>query len=268
MKEQKADVPTCLGVVWIVGAGPGDPGLLTLKGRECIENADVICHDALIHKAVLDFARSQCELIYVGKKSGAHAFTQARINAILAEQARLGKRVCRLKGGDPFIFGRGGEEALYLHEQGIPFVIVPGVSAVSAVPAYAGIPVTHRGCADSLRVVTGHEIMEAETRGYWREAGSERGTLVVMMGLHHIGEITERLIAHGMGGDTPAAVISNGTLPEQRVVEAPLGVIAQCAQQASMDTPALLVIGNTVRLRQAAAWYDADNYTHKKLQTG
>ncbi|HDP35350.1 MAG TPA: uroporphyrinogen-III C-methyltransferase [Candidatus Hydrogenedentes bacterium] len=245
------------GTVWLVGAGPGDPGLLTIKGRDCIATADVVFYDALVHNDLLAYARSECERKFVGKKAGAHAFTQARINAMLAERARAGKKVCRLKGGDPFVFGRGGEEALYLRRRGIPVIIVPGVSAVIAVPAYAGIPVTHRGCADSLRVVTGHEMLAADGRGYWREASSERGTLVVLMGLNNLAEITARLIKHGMPGERPAALISNGTLPGQHVVAAPLGVIAQCARQARMETPATLIIGETVRLQNALAWFQA-----------
>lgn len=244
------------GMVWLVGAGPGAPELLTLKGRDCIAAADVVFYDTLVHAALLAYARPECDLVNVGKKAGSHRFTQARINAMLAERALAGQQVCRLKGGDPFVFGRGGEEALYLRKRGIQVDIVPGVSAAIAAPAYAGIPVTHRGCADAVRVVTGHEIIQADKRGYWDVAAKDGGTLVVLMGLRNLAEITARLVTHGMAGDTPAAVISNATLPEQHVVTAPLGIIATCVRQANLTTPATLIVGDVVRLRAALAWHN------------
>ncbi len=247
------------GIVWLVGAGPGDPGLLTLKGRDCIANAECVYYDALVNTALLDYVAPDAECVYVGKKAGSHHFTQARINAMLADKALDGRRVCRLKGGDPFVFGRGGEEALYLRERGVRVEIVPGVSAAVAVPAYAGIPVTHRGSAASLRVITGHDVIAgAETECNWETLGRERGTLVVLMGHRNLEQIVARLMKYGMSGDTPAAVISKGTSPEQRVVTAPLGIIAVSARQAATATPALLIIGEVVRLSASLAWFDQE----------
>lgn len=245
------------GMVWLVGAGPGDPGLLTLKGRDCIAAADTVFYDALVNPALLEHAAPDAHCVYVGKKAGSHRFTQARINAMLAEHARKGEQVCRLKGGDPFVFGRGGEEALYLRQRGIPVHIVPGVSAAIAVPAYAGIPVTHRGCAASFRVVTGHDVVSgAKTGFHWCAADREHGTLVVLMGHRNLEEITARLIKYGIPADTPAALISRGALPEQHTVAAPLGVVADCARQAATVAPALLVVGDVVRLAATLAWFE------------
>ena len=237
------------GQVCLVGAGPGDPGLLTLKGRDCIARADVVFYDALVNPALLEHAREDARIVYVGKKAGSHSFTQARINAMLAEAAEAGLRVCRLKGGDPFVFGRGGEEALYLRGRGIPVEVVPGVSAAIAAPASAGIPVTHRGSAASVRIVTGHEVVSGAEGGLpWDAFARESGTLVVLMGHQNLETIVQRLLEHGMPGSTPAAVISKATLPEQQTVVAPLGGIVQCARNACLATPATLVVGEVVLL--------------------
>lgn len=238
-----------IGCVYLVGAGPGDPGLLTLKGKDCIASADTIFYDALINPELLRYAKAAANIVYVGKKAGSHAFTQARINSMLAEAAEQGMYVCRLKGGDPFVFGRGGEEALYLRNRGIPVVIVPGVSAAIAVPAAAGIPVTHRGTAASVRILTGHEAITNDSQLLdWDSFSKERGTLVVLMGHQNLEIVVRRLLDSGMSGSIPSAVISNGTLPTQQTVVAPLGSIATCVRHAKLKTPATLIVGEVVRL--------------------
>ena len=245
------------GMVWLVGAGPGDPDLITPKGRRCIEEADVILHDALIAGSLLDHARPDCEIIHAGKRAGAHAMKQEAINELLAEKAAAGLRVCRLKGGDPFLFGRGGEEAMHLHEAGIPFEIVPGITSAIAVPAYAGIPVTMRHLATSVRIITGHEDPEkAETGLDWAEIAATQGTLVFLMAVRNLSIIAERLTAHGLSPETPAALIANGTLPSQRAVCATLETIASAAEEARIAPPAVLVVGEVVSLRESLAWFE------------
>lgn len=244
------------GVVWLVGAGPGDPGLLTLRGRRCLEEADAILYDALVNPLVLEWARPGAEKICAGKRAGRHALEQSEINTLLEQLARAGRRVCRLKGGDPLVFGRGGEEALFLREKGIPFEIVPGVSSAVAGPAYAGIPITHRGLCASLRVVTGHESPDKDAAPVnWEAlANDASGTLVFLMAKLNLDRIASRLMEGDWPGDTPAAMISQATLPTQRTVQAPLCEIAEAARDIPM--PALLVIGEAVRLREMLAWFE------------
>lgn len=257
------------GRVCLVGAGPGDPGLLTLSGRECIAGADIVFYDALVNPALLAHARPDAEVVFVGKKAGSHRFTQARINAMLAEAAEKGLQVCRLKGGDPFVFGRGGEEALYLRKRGIPVMIVPGVSAAIAVPACAGIPVTHRGCSASVRIITGHEAVAGkDSQLPWDAFARESGTLVVLMGHQNLETIVTRLMEQGMPGCTPSALISNGTLPEQQWVTAPLGSLVRCVHNAHLPTPATLVIGEVVRLSEALAQEIETSSSGPELDTG
>lgn len=245
------------GTVTLVGAGPGDPGLLTAAGAAAIARADVIVFDRLASPELLEHARPDAERIYVGKASSQHTMTQDEINAVLAEQAALGKCVCRLKGGDPFVFGRGGEEAAYLHARGIPFIVVPGISSSIAVPAYAGIPVTDRSCASSFAVITGHEDPgKPESTLDW--AGIARGadTLVFLMGLANLPTIAGQLIAHGRPATMPAAAIQQGTTSQQRVVTGTLADIADRVQQAGLRSPVITVVGEVVALRRELAWFD------------
>jgi uroporphyrinogen III methyltransferase / synthase len=245
------------GKVWLVGAGPGDPGLITLAGLQALKEADVVVYDRLIPQQLLAQARPDSELIYVGKIGHSPATAQEQINALLVEKARQGKNVVRLKGGDPFLFGRGGEEAQALAEAGIPFVVVPGVTSAIAVPAYAGIPVTHRGLSSSLAVVTGHEAPgKAESMVRWGLLAQAVDTLVVLMGAKALPSVVEELIAAGRSPETPAAVIYMGTTAAQRTVTAPLSDIARRVEEAGLGPPTVLVVGEVVRLRDSLAWYD------------
>jgi uroporphyrin-III C-methyltransferase len=233
------------GTVYLVGAGPGDPGLITVRGLACLRQAQVVMHDRLIHPDLLLEAPATAECVDVGKMPHDHPYPQSTINALLIARARQGKTVVRLKGGDPFVFGRGGEECQALTVAGIPFEVIPGVSSATAVPAYAGIPVTHRAYASAFAVVTGH------TAGFhaidWQPLASI-DTLVVLMGLGHLAEITQQLMRHGRAPDTPVAVIHAGTLHTQTVVQGTLLDIAGRAR--GMQPPATIVIGHVVNLRQ------------------
>jgi uroporphyrin-III C-methyltransferase len=247
------------GLVSLVGAGPGDPELLTLKGLRRLRAADVVVYDALIDTALLRECRPDAELIYVGKRAGQHCAAQAEINALLVDRARAGRRVVRLKGGDPFVFGRGGEEAEALAAAGIPWEVVPGVSAAVGVPAYAGIPVTHRGMAASFAVVTGHEDPQrTASRVNWPALAQGVDTLVVLMGLSRLPTITAQLIAHGRPPETPAAVIQAGTMGSQAAVTGTLATIADDAARAGLESPATLVVGEVVRLRGQLRWFEPD----------
>jgi uroporphyrinogen III methyltransferase/synthase len=248
---------TPTGSVWLVGAGPGDPGLFTLRGRELLGRAAAVVFDHLANPSLLDFAAPGAELIYVGKQAGRHSLKQDEINELLVRLAGEGKNVCRLKGGDPFIFGRGGEEALALAEHGVPFEIVPGISAASAVPAYAGVPVTHRGFAACFGAVTGHEDPTKETSDLdWPSLAAWQGTLVFFMGVKNLAENLGQLIAHGLAPDTPAALIRNGTLPSQRTIVGAASDLAAKAAAAGFAPPALLVVGKVVALRDRINWFE------------
>lgn len=242
--------------VSLVGAGPGDAGLFTAKGLECVRKADVIVYDNLISGSILNEARLEAELIYAGKRSNKHHMSQDEINQLLVEQAELGKYVVRLKGGDPYVFGRGGEEALTLKEHGIPFEIVPGISSSYSVPAYAGIPVTQRQLASSFHVITGHEgAHKTEEVLDYGTLAREEGTLVFLMGLKNLGRIAEQLLAHGKAKDTPAAVIRQGTTARQQKVVSTLEHIAEEAEKAGMQTPAITVVGPVVGLEEKLEWF-------------
>lgn len=243
------------GMVYLIGAGPGDPELMTVKGLRYLRSADVVLYDRLINTELLQEARPNATLIYVGKGPGCHTMAQEEINTILVSQAQQGLTVARLKGGDPFVFGRGGEEALALVEARIPYEIVPGITSVIAVPAYAGIPVTHRDYTTSFTVVTGHKGRSASPAVNWEALAALDGTLVVLMGVKALPDVTRRLIAGGMDPATPAAVIQEGTTPQQRVVSAPLAEIAEKAAAAEFSAPALTVIGSVVNVGEALAWY-------------
>ncbi len=243
------------GIVYLVGAGPGDPGLLTLKGKAALERADVVVYDRLISRELLACAPRSAERIYVGKQAGRHALSQEGINELIADKAAAGNCVVRLKGGDPFVFGRGGEEALYCREKGIRFEVVPGVSSAVAAPAYAGIPVTHREAASGFAVITGHEDpTKDQSTINWQSIACGPETLVFLMGVGHLPGIVEQLIAHGRPGETPAALIRNGTLPDQTVVSGTLGDIVAQAEQAKIRPPAVFIVGSVVSLRDRLDW--------------
>jgi len=247
---------TAVGTVYLVGAGPGDPGLLTLRGAELLERAGAVVHDALTNPALLDRAPRTAQLFDVGKRARRPSPTQASINRLLTGLARHHRTVVRLKGGDPFVFGRGGEEALALERAGVPFEIVPGVTSAVGALACAGIPLTHRGVASGVRFLTGHRAGEgsAGPRGEPQPA-APADTLVVFMGLGRTAGIARDLIREGRPSDTPAAVVDRGTLPGQRVVEGTLADIGDRVAAAGLQGPALIVVGEVVRLRSRLAWF-------------
>lgn len=238
------------GTVYLVGAGPGDPDLLTMRALRLLEQADVIVHDRLVTPQILDYARRDAERVYVGKAKGAHARTQDQINALLVKLARDGQRVVRLKGGDPFVFGRGGEEREFLIRHGIRVEVVPGITAASGCAAATGIPLTHRDCAQSAVLVTGHG-QNGEPDLDWKALARQKQTIAVYMGASAAGHISEKLISQGMNPATPAAVIANGTRPDQRVETGALHQLEMLAARCP-DAPLLLVVGDVVR--QADAW--------------
>jgi len=254
------------GFVYLIGAGPGDPGLITLKGRECIARAEVILYDYLAHKELLSFARSDAELIYAGKVGGAHNHEQWQINEKLVDTARQGKVVARLKGGDPFIFGRGGEECEALVAAGIPFEIVPGVTAAVGAAAYAGIPLTHRDFTTSVSFVTGHESSGKEVSGInWKQLSLGNGTLVFYMGMKNIAQITANLIVHGRPSQTPVALVRWGTRPEQDVLTGTLADVAEKARKQGFKAPAVIIVGDVVNLRSKLRWFDARPLFGKRI---
>ena len=243
---------------FLVGAGPGDPGLITRRGLELVRSCDVLLYDRLVHPSLVSEAPSSAETMYVGKIPGAPSMPQAEIDSLIVKHAREGKRVVRLKGGDPFVFGRGADEAQALAAAGIAFEIVPGVSSAIAVPAYAGIPVTHSGMASSFAVVTAHESSDrpgAEER--WRELARGAGTLVLMMGVAGLEEAAQRLIAAGRDASEPAAVVERGTTSDQRTVVGTLETIAEVARDANVESPAVTVVGSVVQLSSALSWFES-----------
>ena len=241
------------GEVYLVGAGPGDPELLTLKALRLMQQADVVIYDRLVSKPIMDLCRRDAEKIYVGKERSNHSVPQDGINALLVDFAKQGKRVCRLKGGDPFIFGRGGEEIQELYEADVAFQVVPGITAASGCSAYAGIPLTHRDYAQSVRFLTGH-LKEGSPELPWRELVYEHQTLVLYMGLVGLEKICARLIEHGQRADMPVALISKGTTPEQKVVVGTLADIASKVAEHHIRAPTLTIIGEVVKLREQLQW--------------
>lgn len=241
------------GEVYLVGAGPGDPELITLKALRLMQQADVVIYDRLVSAPILELCRRDATKIYVGKARSNHSVPQEGINALLVEYAKKGKRVCRLKGGDPFIFGRGGEEIQELFQAGVPFQVVPGITAASGCSAYAGIPLTHRDYAQSVRFLTGH-LKEGSPELPWNELVYENQTLVLYMGLVGLERICEQLIAHGQRPDMPVALISKGTTPEQKVVVGSLADIASKVTEHQIHAPTLTIIGEVVRLREQLQW--------------
>lgn len=251
------------GFVSIVGAGPGDPELITVKGLNRLRQADVVLYDRLVAPALLDEINPQAEAIDVGKAPTRHRFPQDEINALLVEKARQGLRVARLKGGDPFVFGRGGEECKILAKEGIPFEVIPGVTSAIAAPAYAGIPVTQRGITTSFTVIAGHTC-GPESGLDWAVL-PRLGTLVFLMGVTHLPEIRSRLLANGMAASTPVAVIEQGATNQQVVVEGTLEDILEKTGQ--VRPPATIIIGEVVRMRQEIAWFETQqNYPDRRNQ--
>jgi len=245
------------GMVYLVGAGPGDPGLISVKACDCLRRADVVVYDRLADERILSYAPKDAEYIYVGKASSNHAMKQGDINQLLADKAKEGKCVVRLKGGDPFVFGRGGEEALLLEENGLPFEIVPGITSAISVPAYAGIPVTHRGIATSFAVITGHEDpTKGGSNMRWDKLSTGVDTLVFLMGVANLPHITKELMANGRPADTPAAVVRWGTKPEQSTLVTTVGKAAEDVEKAGLKPPAIFIVGDVVGLREKLRWFD------------
>ena len=253
------------GTVYLVGAGPGDPGLITVRGAECIARADVVVYDRLANPRLLGLAKPNAKRIGVGKaprpsrsrSSGEHAISQGEINAVLVQKARAGKTVCRLKGGDPFVFGRGGEEALALVEAGVPFEVVPGVTSAVAGPAYAGIPVTHRGLASSVAFITGSEDPAKDTSSIdWPALAKGPDTLVFLMGARNLQAIARALLANGRSGQTPVACVQWATYPRQTVLQTTLAAASDTAVASTVQPPVIVVVGDVVSLRERLAWFE------------
>lgn len=246
-----------MGKVYLVGAGPGDPELITVKGMRCIRKADVILYDRLINPELLREAKPEAELKYCGKLPRYHTLKQDTINHFLVKFALEGKVVTRLKGGDPFIFGRGGEEAEALVDNGVEFEVVPGITAGTAAPAYAGIPMTHRHFGSSVAFVTGHRCSDVSDDIKWGNLAKGVDTLAIYMGMSNLPNICGQLIQHGRPGDTPAALIHWGTTEKQRTVTGTLADIAEKAKQYDIQNPAMVIVGEVVRLRESIRWFDA-----------
>ncbi|MCT7910892.1 uroporphyrinogen-III C-methyltransferase [Arcobacter lacus] len=240
--------------VYLTGAGPGDVELLTLKAVKVIQNADILIYDRLVNPEILELAKEECELVYVGKEDKKHTLPQEEINELIYQASLKYENVVRLKGGDPFVFGRGAEEALYLKQRGIKFEIIPGITSAIAVPAYAGIPVTHRGLTTSFRVVTGHENQKKKISQIEWETFLNDETIIFLMGYHNIEIISSKLLALGKRKDYPCAVISKGTTKEQQVV---IGTLENIVEESkNLPTPVMIVIGEVVNLKNQIAWFN------------
>ena len=245
------------GKVYLVGAGPGDIGLLTVKGLRCLQKAEAVIYDFHLNAQILNYINHDAEFIYAGKRGGRHTRTQEEINDILVQKAKEGKIVCRLKGGDPFVFGRGGEEAEVLSKEGIEFEVVPGVSSAIAAPAYSGIPLTHRLYSSSFAVIPGYEdITKKESAIEWAKLATGAGTLVFLMAVKNVDLITQKLIENGRSPDTPVAVIRWGTRPDQKTIVGTLKNIAELVKEKDIKPPAVMVVGDVVRLRESLKWYE------------
>jgi uroporphyrinogen III methyltransferase/synthase len=245
------------GIVYLVGAGPGDPGLLTLRGAELLKRADVVVYDALVNADILRLAPASAEIIFGGKRAKEHAFAQDELNHLLLSKAREGKTVVRLKGGDPYVFGRGGEEAEELAEAGVPFEVVPGISSVIAAANYAGIPLTHREHSSSFTVITGHEDPEKDGSSVdWSSFARDKGTKVILMGMERIRQIMDQLVAHGMDPKTPVGLVRWGTTGRQETLQGCVASIADEVEKTKFSAPAIAVIGNVVQLRESLNWFE------------
>jgi len=255
--------------VYIVGAGPGDIGLFTVKGLKCLQRAEVVVYDFHLNAQVLNYINHDAELIYAGKRGGHHTMTQDEINATLVTKAKEGKIICRLKGGDPFVFGRGGEEAEILAREGIAFEIVPGISSAVAAPAYAGIPLTHRTYSSSLAIVPGYEdVTKKESSIDWSRLATGVGTIVFLMAVKNITQVCRKLIENGRAADTPVAVIRWGTRADQTTLTGDLSTIADIVRENEIKPPAVMVVGDVVRLRDTLKWYEGKPlFGHRVLVT-
>jgi uroporphyrin-III C-methyltransferase len=247
--------PPRRGTVYLIGAGPGDPELLTLRAAALLRAAEIIVYDNLVAPAVLDLANPDAERIYAGKERGNHSLPQEQINELLVRQARRDRIVVRLKGGDPYVFGRGGEEVETLASYGVPFEVVPGITAASGVSAYAGIPLTHRSHASACVFAAGY-LKDGSIDLDWEGLARPRQTVVIYMGLHGLAILTEKLIAHGLPGHTPAAIVQQGTTPQQRVVTGTLATLPRLAEEAKLKPPTLIIIGEVVSLQDKLAWFE------------
>ncbi|WP_017445847.1 uroporphyrinogen-III C-methyltransferase [Gayadomonas joobiniege] len=251
------------GTVTIVGAGPGDADLLTIKALRCIQSADIILYDRLVSQDIRDLFPTETPAFYVGKAAGNHCIPQAQLNQLLIEKAQKGYSICRLKGGDPFVFGRGGEEMLALHQAGIQVEVVPGVTAGVGAAAYSGIPVTHRGLAQACTFITGHGEKSLDVD--WSSLAKMQHTLVFYMGLGNLADITKQLTHHGMCADMPAALIENGCRKDQRTFTGQLSNLEQIAKQHQLRSPTLIVIGRVVELAESLHWFASLTSTNAQI---
>ncbi len=253
--DDSEDDPNPVGEVYLIGAGPGDPDLLTFRALRLLQMADVVVYDRLVAPPILDLARREAQRIYVGKQRDNHALSQENINQLLVRLAKEGKRVVRLKGGDPFIFGRGGEEIATLMENGVTFQVVPGITAASGCATYAGIPLTHRDYAQSVVFATGH-LQDGTVDLNWKALAHANQTIVFYMGLHGVGVVSEQLIAHGLPADTPVALIQQGTTQNQRVVVTTLDKLEQTVKDEALKPPTIIIVGRVVELHETLQWFE------------
>ncbi|MET3507254.1 uroporphyrinogen-III C-methyltransferase [Halalkalibacter oceani] len=255
------------GIVYFVGAGPGDPKLITVRGLECIREADVLIYDRLANPELLRHAKEDSEKIYCGKLPDHHTLRQEELNELILAYARAGKVVVRLKGGDPGVFGRVGEEAEHCRRHGIPYEIVPGITAGLAAPLYAGIPVTHRELGQSFACVTGHTARGELSAKRWQALATGIDTVIFYMGVKNLPDIVDRLIEYGRSPDSPAAIIEWGTLADQRVLAAPLNQLVTEARQADVRNPSIIIVGEVASLYPTLSWFTADDFVKKELQS-
>jgi uroporphyrin-III C-methyltransferase/precorrin-2 dehydrogenase/sirohydrochlorin ferrochelatase len=253
--QETSDVPAAVGEVYLVGAGPGDPELLTFRAMRLLQMADVVVYDRLVAPQILDVARRDADMIYVGKQRSKHTLTQENINQLLVRLAKEGKRVVRLKGGDPFIFGRGGEEISTLMENGITFQVVPGITAASGCATYSGIPLTHRDYAQSVVFVTGH-LKDHTVDLNWKALAHSDQTIVFYMGLHGVGVLSRELIAHGLPATTPVALVQQGTTQNHRVVVTSLDEIEVTVKEKQVQPPTIIIVGNVVEMHKKLHWFE------------